>query len=1452
MKSFKRILSGLLALTTAATMLTGIAGAVSDAPEITDVPEAPDAPAAPETPETTETAEEDAPGAPETDTNTDDNAGGYYEGWDAGLVFDVSTGHITTKDMEVIESLEYTINGGEEHYPLYSDGADYFDFTATAIREMIEAPQDNPFYGKEGKKAVINVYAYMYDETDEDDGVIYSMPLTFEFYAGKINTALSAPTISGYEVGFEGTETDITFSTTAPNTIGYILRYVYHDTGTGETNYESVYLDESKYNIYIDSEIEYNTPIQVCSVQSNGYISPLTQETLPKRIKLPTWKSNIKFNMDTFTVSWSKAPFTIGYDEAIDYVGYHSETDYLRPYVDYYVFINDSFEVCLTENFLNKNPDEFSMELLDIFLNEKKAGRLPDEFDIRIYAGRPSYKKDGYECITYMGSDTVHVKLPANFGKVNSSIPKPALTATLYEYELGNECTYTGYVDLSVSNFSDDIYGWNYMLTYKGGKEDEWGTTVCSESYSQEIGDHGYNIDDRPVSVRARFIDKNGNYSNWITKNITLKSCGKQPKTIEWNGDIKIDEYDEFSFAPAPGTSDDIQYKITIKSEGYYDNTKWIKNYNGDDRVTYKDFLLELAYEKATVPFYGGSDLKIYLSGKKDDSHFVDDDYNSTTFLNYKFTGGKINNKIPAPVVQDAYITDNEYEEPFYAIYMKPQSGIKGYVVKYLTKDGIYIYLTSSLSLIPIYMDVEEEPIFALAVYPIDSNYNLGPRSAIVSSFTDKRESLEPVPPSNVKATAGDKQVTLTWNAVSGATKYGVSRYENNKYIEVNYNVTGTSYTVKNLTNGTTYKFLVQAYVGGKWSPIKTDYLVSATPKSAASNNPVVKATAGDKQVTLSWAKIDGATKYGVSRYVNGKYVEESYNVTGTSYTVKNLTNGTKYQFLVQSYVKGTWSTISTTLLVSATPNASINPAVTATAGDKQVTLKWNAIEGATKYAVSRYENKKYIEVNYNVTDTSYTVKNLTNGTEYKFLVQAYVNGKWSPISTTLLVSATPKAAASNDPVVKATAGDKQVTLSWAKIDGATKYGVSRYVNGKYVEESYNVTGTSYTVKNLTNGTKYQFLVQSYVKGTWSTISTTLLVSATPKASSNIPTITEVTPGDTTVYIKWEAVNGATKYAVSSYENGKYNVINSELTGTKSTISGLTNGKTYKFLVQSYVNGKWSSISTTLLVSATPFSPIPVVTVTAGSKQVTLKWKAIAGATKYGVSRYTGDKYVEESYNVTGTSYTIKNLTNGTKYQFLVQAYVNNKWSSSDKKYLVSAIPKPATVPTVTATAGDGQVTLSWNKISGATKYAVSHYKNGKFVEVNYNVTANSYTVKDLTNGTTYSFHVQAYVNGNWSPANVNYCVNAKPYSTVPVVTVTAGNKQVKLTWQAVAGATKYALSSYENGKYNEINYNITDTSGIIPNLTNGKTYKFLVQAYVNGTWSSSDTKYIVSATPKA
>ena len=72
-----------------------------------------------------------------------------------------------------------------------------------------------------------------------------------------------------------------------------------------------------------------------------------------------------------------------------------------------------------------------------------------------------------------------------------------------------------------------------------------------------------------------------------------------------------------------------------------------------------------------------------------------------------------------------------------------------------------------------------------------------------------------------------------------------------------------------------------------------------------------------------------------------------------------------------------------------------------------------------------------------------------------------------------------------------------------------------------------------------------------------------------------------------------------------------------------------------------------------------------------GNTKATIKWNAVSGATNYIVYYYLGGKYTKLG-TTTATSFTATGLTNGTKYGFLVQAYVDGAWTkftAADIKY---------------------------------------------------------------------------------------------------------------------------------------------------------------------------------------
>jgi regulation of enolase protein 1 (concanavalin A-like superfamily) len=92
---------------------------------------------------------------------------------------------------------------------------------------------------------------------------------------------------------------------------------------------------------------------------------------------------------------------------------------------------------------------------------------------------------------------------------------------------------------------------------------------------------------------------------------------------------------------------------------------------------------------------------------------------------------------------------------------------------------------------------------------------------------------LAPLAPTGLSATAGDAQITLSWNASANATSYTVKRATGTStgLTTIASGVNGNSYLDKGLTNGTTYRYVVVAVnaVGSSSDSTST----SATPSGA-------------------------------------------------------------------------------------------------------------------------------------------------------------------------------------------------------------------------------------------------------------------------------------------------------------------------------------------------------------------------------------------------------------------------------------------------------------------------------------------------------------------------------------------------------------------------------------------------------------------------------------------
>ena len=176
--------------------------------------------------------------------------------------------------------------------------------------------------------------------------------------------------------------------------------------------------------------------------------------------------------------------------------------------------------------------------------------------------------------------------------------------------------------------------------------------------------------------------------------------------------------------------------------------------------------------------------------------------------------------------------------------------------------------------------------------------------------------------------------------------------------------------------------------------------------------------------------------------------------------------------------------------------------------------------------------------------------------------------------------------------------------------------------------------------------------------------------------------------------------------------------------------------------------------------------------------------------------------------------------------------------------------PRPAAPTGVTATGGDGQVTVTWDPVTNATSYNLFYATKSNVASQEDNEDVDAKQVKNVTSpyvvtglaaNTTYYFMVRALNDHRRGPpsAEVSATTSATtPAPTVPAaptgVTATGGTKQVTISWPAVASATSYNL--YWSTTTGVTTANGTKISGatsptVQAGLTDNTTYYYILTA---------------------
>jgi N-acetylneuraminic acid mutarotase len=194
-----------------------------------------------------------------------------------------------------------------------------------------------------------------------------------------------------------------------------------------------------------------------------------------------------------------------------------------------------------------------------------------------------------------------------------------------------------------------------------------------------------------------------------------------------------------------------------------------------------------------------------------------------------------------------------------------------------------------------------------------------------------------------------------------------------------------------------------------------------ANPKARPQAPAGLAAQAGNGAVTLSWNSSTGAASYTVNRGTRSNNINVyAVSVKQLSYVDRAATNGTTYLYTVTAV--GPTGTSAPSNQASANPSAalSVAPTLTATGGNQQVQLSWNATGVAYQLYRAFFDGGPFSPLGGEVPSTSLTDTSAVNETTYYYIVLARNAAGWSVASNQ--VSATPHAP---------------VTATWSWISGS-------------------------------------------------------------------------------------------------------------------------------------------------------------------------------------------------------------------------------------------------------------------------------------------------------------------------------------------------------------------------------------------------------------------------------
>ena len=319
----------------------------------------------------------------------------------------------------------------------------------------------------------------------------------------------------------------------------------------------------------------------------------------------------------------------------------------------------------------------------------------------------------------------------------------------------------------------------------------------------------------------------------------------------------------------------------------------------------------------------------------------------------------------------------------------------------------------------------------------------------------------------------------------------------------------------------------------------------------------------------LGWRAVDGADKYWIYRSTDGKNFKYYDSTTKTSYTNKATTIGTTYYYMVKAIDKDNNDKVLNTTAVKSIQCRPAAPGISIYRTNGKPQLKWEAVNGASKYWIYRSTDGESYNYYDSTTKLSYTNTGAENGTKYYYKVKAVavVSGKnvasaYSN-SKNLLTSL-------GAPYPNAWSQYGCIRLVWQGGGGdADKYWIYRSTDGKNFKYYNYSESDRYEDSGVRLGVTYYYKIKAICASNSnanSVFSKTVSARVTPDSTDISVKLVNGKP-----HLSWKAPILGEKYWIYRSTDGKNFKYYDCTTKTSYTNKATTAGVTYYYKIKSVI-----------------------------------------------------------------------------------------------------------------------------------------------------------------------------------------------------------------------------------------------------------------------------------------